>query len=372
MSGLVKALGAQPGVEVAVIGVHDEYVEADRRRWDGCSLTTVPVSRFSPPKLDYASNMLSCLRAQNPDVVHCHGLWSYHAWATVRWADQARRPFLVSPHGMLDPTDLAKSRFVKFVAKQLYINRLLHGARCISCLSESEAESARAFGLRNPICLVSIGVDLGPSTDADPPWGDAVPSGAKVLLYLGRLNRKKGVHLLLDGWARALRAGPPCEGWHLVIAGWDQQGCEAQLRAQANALGIGGTVCFAGPQFGQAKVAAFSHASAFALPSTSEGLPSVVLEAWASGLPVLMTPQCNIPEGFAAAAALRVETRADDIARALRELCSMTDGERREMGAKGHRLVREQFTWPKAAEKMRSVYEWLLGGGAPPPCVRMD
>ena len=210
---------------------------------------------------------------------------------------------------------------------------------------------------------------MPPRRRASPPWSGAVAPGCKVLLYLGRLTRKKGVHFLLDGWARALRAGPVGRDWRLVIAGWSQYGYEAELKAQAAALGLDSTVCFPGPQFGQAKAAAFAHASAFALPSTSEGLPTVVLEAWASGLPVLMTPQCNIPEGFAAAAALRVETRAEDLARGLQELFSMTDAERREMGAKGHRLVSEKFTWPKVAREMKAVYEWLLGGGSPPACV---
>ena len=191
-------------------------------------------------------------------------------------------------------------------------------------------------------------------------------------VYIGRLNRKKGVHFLLDGWARALRAGSAGYDWRLAIAGWDQYGYEAQLKTQASGLGIDATVCFPGPVFGQAKAGAFARASAFVLPSTSEGLPTVVLEAWASGLPVLMTPQCNIPEGFAAGAALRVETRADDIARGLEELFSMTDAQRRDMGTAGHRLIEEKFTWSKVARDMKAVYEWILGGGSPPPCVRFD
>ena len=66
---------------------------------------------------------------------------------------------------------------------------------------------------------------------------------------------------------------------------------------------------FPGPQFGTAKAAAYRRADAFVLPSLSEGLPMAILEAWAHEKPVLMTDACNLPEGFAARAAIRL-TRA--------------------------------------------------------------
>jgi poly(glycerol-phosphate) alpha-glucosyltransferase len=200
-----------------------------------------------------------------------------------------------------------------------------------------------------------------------------VDAGKKILLYLGRVNRKKGVGFLIDAWGAAVRRSAPGNGdWTLVVAGWSQFGHQHEFEKQVVAAGLTRSIFFSGPFFGKVKFAALLNADAFVLPSQDEGLPLAVLEAWASGLPVLMTPQCNVPEGFAAGAALRLETCADDIARALQELFSMTDAERREMGAKGYGLVREQFAWPKVAQKMRSVYEWLVSGGAPPPCVRMD
>lgn len=97
----------------------------------------------------------------------------------------------------------------------------------------------------------------------------------------------------------------------------------------------------------------------------------VVLEAWAHGKPVLMTPECNLPEGFSAGAALRIGTDADAIVMGLRQLMEMSDAERAAIGAKGRALVAEKFSWPKIAGEMRAVYEWVLGGGAPPECVRV-
>jgi poly(glycerol-phosphate) alpha-glucosyltransferase len=97
-----------------------------------------------------------------------------------------------------------------------------------------------------------------------------------------------------------------------------------------------------------------------------------VLEAWSHGLPVLMTGACNLPEGFAAGAALPIGASGAGIAAGLRQLFAMADAERRGMGARGQTLVRERFTWASVGEQMKSVYEWLLGGGPPPSCVLTD
>ncbi len=96
----------------------------------------------------------------------------------------------------------------------------------------------------------------------------------------------------------------------------------------------------------------------------------VVLEAWAYGKPVLMTPECNLPEGFAAGAALQIGTTPETIATGLNELMEMSEDERVTMGARGRALVAEKFSWPRIGEQMRAVYEWVLGGGDEPDYVR--
>ena len=121
---------------------------------------------------------------------------------------------------------------------------------------------------------------------------------------------------------------------------------------------------FYGPAFGGEKDQLLRRADAFVLPSLSEGLPMSVLEAWAYGLPVVMTPECNLPEGFASQAALEIRNgkMGDSKWSGLQQMLDMSDSDRIEMGRRGRRLVEEKFTWPKVAAQMKQLYEEILGG----------
>ena len=189
--------------------------------------------------------------------------------------------------------------------------------------------------------------------------GKGIRAGDSVLLFLGRIHPKKGLSELLEAWHEL---GQVRRRWHLAIIGWDDGGYEEALHRKALQLGVlNDTAHFLGPRFGSEKAAAFSHADAFILPSHSEGFPMAVLEAWSYGLPVLKTPACNIPEGFGAGAALRIDAEAASIAEGIQDLVAMTPSERAAMGHRGRSLVEEKFTWSSVAEQMCATYQWLLG-----------
>jgi glycosyltransferase involved in cell wall biosynthesis len=126
------------------------------------------------------------------------------------------------------------------------------------------------------------------------------------------------------------------------------------------------SVVFLGPRFGAEKAACYRECDGFILPSFSEGLPMVVLEAWANAKPVIMTPECNLPEGFARHAAVRIDPTPGSIAEGLREFLGLRDSERQAMAANGLALAQEKFVWPRIADEMRRAYEWMLGGGPAP------
>jgi poly(glycerol-phosphate) alpha-glucosyltransferase len=272
---------------------------------------------------------------------------------------------------MLDPWALHNSRWKKIMAAFVFERRHLENAACIHAVNNAEAAAIRTFGLRNPICVIPNGIEVHANNAADrvPPWAADMVGSRKVLLYLGRLHPKKGLSILLRGWKEASKRE---KGWVLVIAGWDQGGHRGELEQLVRELKITDSVQFAGPLFGEERETAYQNANAFILPSLSEGQPLVVLEAWSHARAVLMTPECNLPEGFQKRAAIRMNTTVEGASEGLRRLFALDGPALQEMGRRGRDLVIANFSWPQIASQMFAVYNWLLGRSAVPDCVLLD
>ncbi len=306
-----------------------------------------------------------------PDLVHTHGLWTYPSALASRWHSQFRKPTIVSPQGMLDPWALQNSRWKKRIAWNLWEQTHLREAACLHAVCPAEADAMKDYGLRNPICIIPNGVDLplGAPSLEKPRW-DKLAAGRKVILFISRLHPKKGLPNLLRAWRQALSSLPEAnKSWCLIIAGWDQGGHQAELERLVHDLELSASVNLVGAIFGDEKDAALRRADAFVLPSFSEGLPLAILEAWSYRLPVLMTPQCNIPEGFSADAAISAEPNVQSLAEGLRALFSLDDSERAAMGERGRGLVEQKFLWSQVAARMKKVYDWVLGQGEMPDSV---
>jgi poly(glycerol-phosphate) alpha-glucosyltransferase len=372
---LQQVLAAKMGIGVEVLGLRDAKTDEDRAAW--APLQPVACAVKGPAGFGYAPDFAPALHRTDADLAYVAGLWKYPMWAAQSWARSTLRPLVIAPHGMLEPWAVRHSGFKKKIAGWLFQNAQLRGAACLRALCPPEAASFRAYGLKNPVCVVPNGVDLPPLGEGTASRHPRFPAGRKVLLYLGRIHDKKGLAQLIAAWAQAHAAAPD---WTLAIAGWDQDGHTAELQRQATELGLAwtdasragapeATLHFLGPQFRADKAAAYASCDAVILPSFSEGLPMVVLEAWAAARPVLMTPACNLPEGFAAAAALRIEPDSASIAEVLLTLFEMSPHDRRAMGSRGRALAEANFEWRSVAARMALVYEWLVGGGPRPEGV---
>ena len=387
----VRSLGknlAELGTEVRVYGLHDNHWEEDAKKWRPVAAEAFPY--LGPRAMAYAPAMDAALDAANSDLLHLHGLWQYPSIATRRQWKLKKTPYLISPRGMLDKWALANSRWKKQLAAWLFESAVMRDAACLHALCQAEADAIRAYGLRQRIEVVPNGVEL-PERLTTEDTGST--EGKKRLLFLGRIHPKKGLAGLLKAWAEIQKPKSGIKNskdWQLVIAGWDQGGHEGELKALCGELGLriancglsenlklnsyklktpppeaeGAGVIFMGPAFGGQKKELLRSAAAFVLPSFSEGLPMSVLEAWAYGLPVVMTPECNLPEGFASGAALEIQNEGMKGAKwdGLKALLDMSDFDRIEMGWRGRRLVEENFTWSKVAAQMKRLYEEILGG----------
>ncbi len=379
---LVQTL-EQEDVGVGVFGCADENTGADVGLWSPAEVHIFkPVW---PEAFGYSPGYLEEMEAYSPNLIHTHGIWLYPSMAARCYSLQTGAPTMISAHGMLDPWAVNHSRWKKVIAYLLYEQAHLENATCLRALCQSEANSIRSLGLKNPVSIIPNGIDLPEKMPEGPaPWAGRVPEGRKVLLYLGRIHPKKGLPELIRAWATISKEiGSIGNEWMLVISGWDQGGHENELKEICRQEGVswddlrtpesgqsaGAAVLFAGPQFNEAKARAYYNSSAFVLPSYSEGLPMVVLEAWAYHLPVLITQECNLPEGFAAGAAIQITPHAPAIVEGLRRLFEMSEAERDLMAQRGRELILHKFNWRSIAREMKEVYHWMLGGGVAPGCL---
>jgi len=388
---LVQELSLTPMI-LSVLGTSDAFTDKDIKAWD-----PIFVQAFKPvghQQFGYSPRFSQYLNLFQPDLIHTHGIWTYSSIATLSYHRKRKVPYVISPHGMIDPWAIKNSSWKKIPAYYLYEGSHLTNAACMRALCESEADSFRAYGLKNPIAIIPNGIDL-PEEGKGEEVNAKGENGVKTLLFLGRIHPKKGLSNAIRAFAKALDARRSTLGcsvqWQFVIAGWDQGGHEAELMNLCDELGLSfshkmhethkgddlgvnsnnTSVLFHGSAFGEKKDDLLRSADAFILSSFSEGLPMSVLEAWAYGVPVLMTQECNLPEGFAADAALKIGTDVESIDKGMDELFSMSEADLSTMGAKGRKLVEERFTWKKVAAQMAGVYEWMLGGGVPPDCVSL-
>jgi len=234
------------------------------------------------------------------DAIVIHGLWDYVALGARRALAKSKVPYFVYPHGMLDPY-FNKAHRVKSVAKQIVWwfsgGPLLAHARNVFFATEEERQLAHhsfwPFRCRDRV--IAFGTqDVPKNSEAQiAAFRAAYPQldSRKFILFLSRIDPKKGCDLLIQAFAKAVATRDPA--LDLVMAGPDAAGWGAKLRMIAEDLGIDDRIHWPGMLKGDQKWGAFRSAEAFILPSHQENFGMVIAEAMACGRPVLTTDKVN-------------------------------------------------------------------------------
>ena len=352
---LASALEKRGNIAVEIFSLEHEDGES-------VDLGAIPIHvapTLGPRSFRFAPDLVNMMHQRNLDCVHVHGMWNYLSVAARRWHQMARRPYIVSPHGMIDRWALANTTIRKRVVRMLFEDAHIRDAAVVHAVSATEHESVRLAGYATPTDVIPNGVEPAEMAGPAAPWLEALGPDARVLLFLGKITPSRGLASLLRAWYLAGDAEGG-EGWHLVIVGPSSPDHLAELRALTTELGIAQTVHFVGPAFGSDRGAAYRSADAFVLPSLSETLPMTALEAFAFELPSLLTPQCNIPEAFARGAAIRVEPNEESLAKGLARLFAMTPMDRSRMGRAAYDLADSRYDWDLAASRFESLYATVL------------
>lgn len=303
------------------------------------------------------------------DVAVMHGVWNFSSAGAWRSLRRAGTPYVVFTHGMLDPW-FRRAFPIKHALKDVYWalieRKVLENAACVFFTSEDERRLARSLypRARYRDAVTPYGTADAPRPPVGAPGLDAdLPAlrGRRYLLFLSRIHPKKGCDLAIRAFAEAAADHPDLD---LVMAGPDEAGWAAELRALAASLGVGARVHWPGMLSGDAKWAAFRGAEAFLLPSHSENFGIVVAEALACGSPVLITDKVNIWREIERAGAGLVA--ADDQAGAIdlvRRYLALTDPERAGMRAAARTCFVANFHIEQAAARLADELRAVAAAG---------
>ena len=289
------------------------------------ALSTIP--EFSGVKLEYFAPLTKpelfltggARRRFEPivqrfDLIHLHGVWDPLVYAVGALAARLRKPFVLTPHGMLDPWSLAQKRWKKRLALTLGYRHMLNNAAFLHFLNADECALAKHLGLTSPGRIIPNGIflqELDPLPDKGA-FRAAHPefAGAKLVLFLSRLHYKKGLDFLADAFAVVARNFTDA---HLIVAGPDD-GARAAFESQIARLGIARRVHLVGPLYANQKLAALRDCDCFCLPSRQEGFSLAITEAMACEAPVVISTECHFPEVREAGAGVVAELNAPAIA----------------------------------------------------------
>ena len=234
-------------------------------------LDGVEIRYFPSPvlrRLYWSPNMGSELKAhvRRVDCVHLHSIFLWPTWAAASASRRCRVPYVVAPHGML-VKDLVhrKSRWVKRAWIRWIEKRNIEEAAALHVTSQIEANEAKAFGFRlPPIAMVPYGVDASGSKGGGTPSADLlqVLENPNIVLFLGRINWKKGLDRLIPALSRVPRAT-------LVLAGNDEENYRPVLERLALRSGVGERIRFVGSVYGANKAALLSKAKLLVLHGAS-------------------------------------------------------------------------------------------------------
>jgi len=327
----------------------------DGDQFDGVRVRYVPTAF---PRRFFGARVRAPLTAalERADVCHIHGVWNVPEWWASYLARTHRRPYVVSPRGMLQPQAVRRGRWRKSVAYQLLERANLRGAALLHATSEQEADALRDLHLGVPIVVVPNGVDLESAQSTSPGYRErlGIPADAFVVLYLGRMHRIKRLDLLADAFD-ALRTTH--QAAHLVLAGPDEHGLLAGLlrRLSAHASSVHPIAAVNGRD----KWALLRDADATVVCSDSESFGMTVVESLAGGVPPVVTRTCPWSEIERQQCGLWVEQNAPAITDALRRLAD-DPAARRQMGARAIAFARERFGWDAIAPVMSRLYAGLL------------
>lgn len=299
---------------------------------------------------------------QNVDLIHCNGVWLAGTRITRQVARNLGIPYLVSPHGHLQPWAMGNKPWKKKLAWRMYGKRCVNDAALIHAASELERDGACNLGINRPTATIPNIVQYPdhwpePASDSDT---------RRTCLYLSRIHPSKGLLDLVAAWKNVR---PP--GWRVLIAGPDEGGHLSQVESAVACAGLQSDFQFIGAVPYAERWRWYRRADLYVLPTYSENFGIGVAEALGAGTPAITTHAAPWRMLERANCGWWIAPGPEALMQALKQACTCSDVERKAMGERGQSQVQERFAPPMVSRSMLDVYIWILRAGPRPGCVTL-
>lgn len=296
--------------------------------------------------------------AKNYDIAHIHALFSPVSSISASIARSRQLPYILRPLGTLDPADLRKKRQLKQIYATFLEKPNLAAAAAVHFTSQQECQISERFGLQTSDIVIPLGIDFFEKPE-DQGVDFNIPQDKPIILYMSRLDPKKGLDLLLPSLETLLQRGLD---FHFVLAGGNPQDREYENRVknQIETSILTKNTTITGFVTGKVKNSLLAQADLFVLPSYYENFGIAVAEAMAAGIPVVISDRVDLhPAVQEAAAGWITPCNQEELTNTLET--ALTHPEIRQQRGKNARdLVLTKYSWDAIAEQILTAYKNLV------------
>ena len=345
---------AERGHEVTIFTTDFELDEEYAKSLDGVRVVTFHcIANIGLMLISPGMKKLLKKEINNFDAIHMHNFRSYQNVVAHHYAKKYNIPYVLQARGSVLP--FFQKQRLKKIFDIFFGYKILRDASKIIALTMTEAEQYKKMGVdEDKIEIVPNGIDLSEYENL-PERGEfrrkyLIKDDEKIILYLGRIHKIKGINLLVNAFADLVKE---LDDVRLAIVGPDD-GFLSTLKKQIEKLKIGDRILFTGPLYERDKLKAYVDADVYVLPSVYETFPNTVLEACACGTPVIVTDRCGIAD-FVEKVGYVVEYDKDQLRNAIFKILA-DEGLRKRFSEDGKKLVGE-FSWDKVVRRVEEVYE---------------
>jgi glycosyltransferase involved in cell wall biosynthesis len=264
---------------------------------------------------------------------------------------------------MLEKWILNKSPNLKKIVSVIYQNHFINKAKAIHVLTEKEFEDVKLAGhYHNSIFKIPNFVEIYNNFNFSslPKWWTPEMNNKRIYLYFGRIHEKKGWRELCDAWSIICSNDNFFKNSSfLLFAGWIDD-CNDFIQTCSKLSYKFNNTQFIGAKYARERAEVFAFADIFILPSKSEGLPMVVLEAWSSRLFAILTRDCNLPDGFEYGAALETGQSSAEIINSLKAVSEFSHHQLQSSKEAAYQLVASKFSKSAVIGQFFTLYQRLL------------